>query len=71
MKLHNICIDKNMAVPLSRYHEFMREGNEWRVYDKPTIMMKKITGKELLVTVIIASLHLWKTVESYILFMHQ
>ncbi len=33
MKLHNICIDKNVAVPLTRYHEDVREGNEWRVHD--------------------------------------
>jgi hypothetical protein len=33
MKLHNVCIDRNVPVPLSRFHEDMRDGDEWRVYD--------------------------------------
>jgi len=33
MKLHNLCIDRNVEVPLRRYHEDVRPGDEWEVND--------------------------------------
>ena len=33
MKLHNFCIDRNVAVPMQRFSEDIREGDEWAVYD--------------------------------------
>jgi hypothetical protein len=33
MKLHNICIDRNVAVPLHRFHEDFSNGNIWNVHD--------------------------------------
>ena len=33
MKLHNLCIDRNVEVPLCRYHEDVRPGDEWEVND--------------------------------------
>ena len=33
MKLHNICIDRNVSVPLHRFHEDVRQGDVWAVHD--------------------------------------
>ena len=33
MKLHNLCIDRNVAVPLQRFVEDHRDGDEWMVLD--------------------------------------
>ncbi len=33
MKLHNLCIDRNVPVPMTRFHDDIRPGDEWRVYD--------------------------------------
>jgi hypothetical protein len=33
MKLHNFCLDRSDAVPLRRFREDIREGDEWAVYD--------------------------------------
>jgi hypothetical protein len=33
MKLHNLCIDRNVVVPTGRFYEDAREGDEWAVYD--------------------------------------
>jgi hypothetical protein len=33
MKLHNLCIDRNVAVPNHRFVGDVREGDEWVVYD--------------------------------------
>jgi hypothetical protein len=33
MKLHNICIDRNVEMPNQRFDANIREGDEWRVYD--------------------------------------
>jgi hypothetical protein len=33
MKLHNICIDRNVSVPLRRFHEDVREGDLWAAHD--------------------------------------
>ena len=33
MKLHNICIDRNVEMPSRRFEADIREGDEWRVYD--------------------------------------
>lgn len=32
-KLHNLCIDQNVTVPMHRYHEEVRESDRWRVFD--------------------------------------
>ncbi len=33
MKLHNLCIDKNVLEPTCRFYEDVRVGDEWAVYD--------------------------------------
>jgi len=33
IKLHNICVDHSVPVPLTRYHEDVRAGDEWHVFD--------------------------------------
>ncbi len=33
MKLHNLCIDRGVEVPLRRFHEDVRHGDEWHVND--------------------------------------
>lgn len=33
MKLNNLCIDRNVVAPSTRYYEDVREGDEWAVYD--------------------------------------
>jgi hypothetical protein len=33
IKLHNIYVDHNVSVPLTRYHEDVRARDEWRVFD--------------------------------------
>jgi hypothetical protein len=33
MKLHNLCIDRNVQVPLRRFHEDIRVGDQWTVND--------------------------------------
>jgi hypothetical protein len=33
MKLHNLCIDRNVEPPLRRFHEDVREGDSWEVND--------------------------------------
>jgi hypothetical protein len=33
MKLHNFCIDRNVAVPIQHFAEDIRDGDEWAVYD--------------------------------------
>ncbi len=33
MKLHNLCIDRNVVVPTGRFYEDAKEGDEWAVYD--------------------------------------
>jgi hypothetical protein len=33
MKLHNLCIDRFVDVPLRRFHEDVRPGDEWVVND--------------------------------------
>jgi hypothetical protein len=33
MKLHNLCIDRNVAVPNCRFFDDVREGDQWAVYD--------------------------------------
>jgi hypothetical protein len=33
MKLHNLCIDRNMSVPLQHFVEDQRPGDEWLVLD--------------------------------------
>ncbi|MFO0446985.1 MAG: hypothetical protein ACK51L_04865, partial [bacterium] len=30
---HNLCIDRNVPVPMTRFHDDIRPGDEWRVYD--------------------------------------
>jgi len=33
MKLHNFCLDRGGAVPMQRFYEDVREGDQWAVYD--------------------------------------
>jgi hypothetical protein len=33
MKLHNLCLDRNLSVPLRRFYEDVREDDEWVVWD--------------------------------------
>jgi hypothetical protein len=33
MKLHYLCIDCNVPVPMTRFHDVIKPGDEWRVYD--------------------------------------
>ncbi len=33
MKLHNLCIDRNVSVPLQHFVEDQRPGDEWLVLD--------------------------------------
>jgi hypothetical protein len=33
MKLHNLCLDRNIDVTMRRYHEDIREGDLWQVND--------------------------------------
>jgi hypothetical protein len=33
MKLHNLCLDRNVEVPIHRYMLDVREDDEWSVYD--------------------------------------
>ena len=33
MKLHNLCIDRSDAIPVLRYHEDVRDNDQWQVYD--------------------------------------
>jgi hypothetical protein len=33
MKLHNLCIDRNVAVPLHHFPEDNRDGDEWVLLD--------------------------------------
>ncbi len=32
-KLHNLCINQNVTVPIQRYHENVREGDRWSVFN--------------------------------------
>jgi hypothetical protein len=31
MKLHNVCLDRNLSVPLQRFYEDVQEDDEWVV----------------------------------------
>ena len=33
MKLHNLCLDRNLDIPVHRFSEDVRVGDEWVVYD--------------------------------------
>ena len=33
MKLHNVCIDRNVSIPMHRYYEDIRDGDIWAVHD--------------------------------------
>jgi hypothetical protein len=33
MKLHNLCLDRQIDVPLHRFSEDVQAGDEWVVYD--------------------------------------
>jgi hypothetical protein len=33
MKLHNFHLDRGDAVPMQRFYEDVREGDQWAVYD--------------------------------------
>lgn len=33
MKLHNVCIDRNVTVPMYHFHEDIREDDVWAVYN--------------------------------------
>jgi hypothetical protein len=33
MKLHNFCLDRSDTIPLRRFYEDIREGDQWVVYD--------------------------------------
>ncbi len=33
MKLHNLYLDRNLDIPLHRFSEDVRDGDEWVVYD--------------------------------------
>jgi hypothetical protein len=33
MNLHNLCLDRNLNIPLNHFSEDVRDGNEWVVYD--------------------------------------
>jgi hypothetical protein len=33
MKLHNFCLDRSDTIPLRRFYEDIREGDQWAVYD--------------------------------------
>ncbi len=33
MKLNNLCLDRNLSVPLRRFYEDVREDDEWVVWD--------------------------------------
>jgi len=33
MKLHNFCLDRGDAVPMRRFYEDVRAGDQWAVYD--------------------------------------
>jgi hypothetical protein len=33
IKLHSICVDRNVPAPMTRFHEDIRTGDEWRVFD--------------------------------------
>jgi hypothetical protein len=36
MKLHNFCLDRSDTIPLRRFYEDIREGDQWVVYDNAT-----------------------------------
>jgi hypothetical protein len=33
MKLHNLCLDRNLDIPIHQFSEDVRDGDEWVVYD--------------------------------------
>ncbi len=33
IKLHKICVDRNVPVPFTRFHEDVRARDEWHMFD--------------------------------------
>ncbi len=33
MKLHNLCLDRNVDIPIQRYMDDVRNNDQWVVYD--------------------------------------
>jgi hypothetical protein len=44
MKLHNVCIDRNVVVPMHRYHVDVREGDIWNVHDSTCVDYYELRG---------------------------
>ena len=47
IKLHNLCLDSLVEVPLQRFIEDMREGDEWVVNDNEQLNDAELRGRAL------------------------